>query len=65
MDTPLPAPPPAIRPELPAPVDQPWPALPDDGAADDLGADYGTIVQRAWERQRRLDREQRGDAWNG
>jgi hypothetical protein len=61
-----------VEPVLPPPlaveattiVDQPWPALPDAVPADDPAAEYGAIIRRAWERQRRLDREQRGDEWN-
>jgi hypothetical protein len=40
----------------------PWPALPE---APPVEADDSAALLRAWERRRRLDREQRGVGWNG
>jgi hypothetical protein len=42
-------------------VEMPWPSLPDDTLVD--GQDW-EMARRAWERQRRLDEEQRGSSWN-
>jgi hypothetical protein len=42
-------------------VEMPWPSLPDDTPVD--GEDW-EMARRAWERQRRLDEEQRGSSWN-
>jgi hypothetical protein len=41
--------------------EDPWPALP-EVRPDEV--EDGTALLRAWERQRRLDREQRGAGWN-
>ncbi len=38
-----------------------WPSLPDEEMADDQDWE---MARRSWERQRRLDEEQRGRAWN-
>ena len=42
-------------------VDDPWPALP---AEEPPPAEDPRLLLRAWERQRRLDREQRGSGWS-
>lgn len=42
-------------------VEMRWPSLPEDVSTD--GQDW-EMARRAWERQQRLDEEQRGNSWN-
>ncbi|GHO58436.1 hypothetical protein [Ktedonobacter robiniae] len=40
-----------------------WPSLPEEEATRNLSTDWD-IARRAWEREQRLDEEQRGRSWN-